>query len=225
MWGREGQAIHPLPSLPPRIDCPAAHRPMSIFEIPVGHSIAENLRTSRTLGSDKCRLEDPTTSNRYGSIMSDQKRGMTLEWADEGEFAEWLATEELEKGIELIVSNVTYSKSPLWREQRILKCSREWMGGRPTQDQSGSGATKERDRKIPSKKTGCRCRLTIKLYQHTETILGKYEREHDHPLGSENLRFTWLTDRTREMVMEMVHTGIDSKTIVSNDLLVAYLAS
>jgi hypothetical protein len=48
---------------------------------------------------------------------------------------------------------------------------------------------------------------------------------HDHPLGDQNLRFTRLTDRTRDLVMEMVHIGIDSKVIVSNNPITAYLTS
>ncbi|KAH9009639.1 hypothetical protein EDB84DRAFT_1245003, partial [Lactarius hengduanensis] len=137
----------------------------------------------------------PATSHRYGSITHDRKRGkMTLEWANEEDFLAWLAAEESDQTIELIVSHVAHSDSPLWRARRILKCSREWTGGH---SKSGATAPEGRERKIPSKKTGCRCRLTIKLYRHTETILGKYENEHDHPLGDENLRFTWLSDKTR----------------------------
>jgi hypothetical protein len=72
--------------------------------------------------------------------------------------------------------------------------------------------------KIPSKKTGCRCRLVIKQYLHTDAILGKYEEKHDHPLGDDNLRFLRLSENTKNLVMEMIHTRIDSKAIVSNKL-------
>ena len=47
--------------------------------------------------------------------------------------------------------------------------------------------------------------------------------KHNHPLRDDNLRFTRLTDRTRELVMEMVHTGVDTKIIVRDDLLDTYL--
>ena len=72
---------------------------------------------------------------------------------------------------------------------------------------------------------GCRCWLTIKFYQHTDMNLERYEDAHDHPLGDKNSRFTWLTDRTRDLVVEMVCQGIESKVIVSNNLSVAYLTS
>jgi hypothetical protein len=63
--------------------------------------------------------------------------------------------------IELVVSHTAHSESPLWQERRIMKCTREWTGGQPVQNKSG---TKGKDRKIPSKKSGCQCQLTIKLY-------------------------------------------------------------
>ncbi|KAH9024713.1 hypothetical protein EDB84DRAFT_1246658, partial [Lactarius hengduanensis] len=70
------------------------------------------------------------------------------------------------------------------------------------------------ERKIPSKKTGCQCRLTVKRYPQTEVILGKYEDNHDHPLGDDNLRFTRLSGKIRDLVMDMVHLGIDSKIVL-----------
>jgi hypothetical protein len=197
--GGTSNPLHPSTFPNPLLPCP-----MRNFEIAVGHSIAENPTTKSARV-----IEDPATTLRSGSITHDRTRGkMSLEWANEEEFLAWLAAEELDKGIELIVSRVAHSDSPNWRERRTLKCSREWTGGR----RSGSDA---QNRKIPSKKTGCRCQLTLKLYRHTEIILGKYESEHDHALGDENLRFTRLTDRTRSLVMEMVSAGIESKIIVS----------
>ena len=112
------------------------------------------------------------------------------------------------------MSNVTCSDSLFWREQRILKCSREYTEGWPDQ-QSGSSAPEEQNRKILSKKTGCQCCLTLKFYQHTEIILGKYKSEHNHPLRDDNLQFTWLTDGTKDLVLVMLTMGIDAKTIVS----------
>ena len=139
---------------------------------------------------------------------------MTREWKDEESLLAWLAAEESEHSIELIVSNVARSDSLLWRERRIMKCSREYTGGQPDQH-SGSSVPEEWNRKILSKKTGCQCRLTLKFYRHTEIILRKYESKHDHPLRDKNLRFTRLTDGTRDLVMVMLTMGIDAKMIVS----------
>ena len=186
-----------------------------MFKIAVGPPIAKNLRMYWTSGASKHLDEDPATSLRYGSILHDRKRGkMTREWSNEESFLAWLATKELEHSIKLIVSNITRSDSPLWRERHIMKCSREYTRGRPDQH-SGTSTPKERNRKIPSKKTSCRCRLTLKFYRHMEIILGNYESEHDHPLRDKNLWFMRLTDRTRDLVMVMLTMGIEAKTIVS----------
>ena len=201
---------------------------MPTFEIAVGPSIAKNLCTYRTPEADRRQTEDLATTVLSRSITHDRKgRKMPLEWSNEEDFRVWLVSEESEHGIKFIVSNTAHSESLLWREQHILKCAREWTGGWPVQNKLTTEGkdVKIQERKIPSKKTGCRCQLTIKFYQHTDTILGRYEDAHDHPLGDENLRFTWLTDRTRDLVMEMVCQGIESKVIVSNNLSVAYLTS
>jgi hypothetical protein len=190
---------------------------MPTFDIAIGPAITENRLTLRTLGTDTRHIEDPATTGRYGSITHDRKCGkMTTEWANEGEFLVWLAAEESDKCVELIVSNTVHSNSPHWREWRILRCSREWTGGHRAQN--GATGSEGKNRKIPSKKSGCWCRLTIKLYRHTEIILGNYENEHDHPLGDENLRFIRLSDMTKDLVMDMVHTKIEAKAIVSHNL-------
>src|SRR6266702_2755463 len=218
MRGEEGQTISqsPPPYPPPQnnLFTTCQSNGMAMFEIAVGPSIAKNIRTFRTPGSDRRLIEDPATTHQRGSITSDWKKdNMTLEWANEEEFLAWRAAKESDNTIELIVSKVVHSNSPIWRERHVLRCSREWMGGQLAQNKSGD--TAKRDRKIPSKKTGCRCRLTIKLYWHTETILGEYEREQGHPLRDENLRFTWLSDTTRNLVMDLVHIGFDTKVVVS----------
>jgi len=185
---------------------------MSALGIPTGPPITENKHAYHVRKWKARRAEDPVTTWQRGSITYDrEKAGMTREWANEDEFSAWLAAEESKKAIELIVSQVEWSDSQIWRERRMLKCSREYTGGK--QDREN---VNQWERKIPSKKTGCRCCLTIKRYPHTETILGKYEDQHDHALGDENLRFTRLSDATKELVMQMVHTGVDPKAIVRN---------
>ena len=56
--------------------------------------------------------------------------------------------------------------------------------------------------------------LTIKMYLHTDKILGKYDEEHDHMIGDDNLRFTRLSDTTEELVMELARAGVHAKAIV-----------
>ena len=114
--------------------------------------------------------------------MHDQKHGkMSSKWKNEQSFLEWLAAKESKHSIELIVSNIAHSDSLLWWERCILRCLRKYTGGRLDWN-SGMPAPEEWNRKILSKKTGCRCRLMLKFYWHTEVILGNYESKHDHPV-------------------------------------------
>lgn len=41
----------------------------------------------------------------------------------------------------------------------------------------------EWSRKVPHKRTSCGCRLTVKTYPGTDTVLGMYQPKHDHPIG------------------------------------------
>ncbi len=141
---------------------------------------------------------------------------MTLEWANEYEFQVWHIAEEAKNSIKLIVSKIVRSKSPVWREHCVLRCSHEFTGG-------WRDRKTRQNLKIPSKKSGCHCCLVTKFYPLTETILGKYKGHHDHALGNANLQFTRLSDNVKDCVMEMVCTGIDSKAIVSNNTITHFL--
>ena len=182
---------------------------MGIFEIPTGPPITERGGTYLVSKSKRGK----STSAPYGSITYNRKRGDMLEWDNEDEFLVWLAAEETKNTIKLIVSHTEKSNSPNWRARRLYRCSWEFSGG-----QVDRANANHWDRKIPSKKTGCGCRLVIKQYPGTDTMLGKYEGKHDHPLGDDNLRFLRLSENTRNLVMEMIHTRIDPKAIVSNKL-------
>lgn len=185
---------------------------MPTFEIPIGPSITERGGTSLISGAKVRRGNCAITKPPYGSITYDREKGaMPLEWENEAEFLAWLVAEEHDKAIRLIVSRTEESDSPNWRARRVFRCSREFSGGKPHRE----GANQS-NRKIPTMKTGCRCRLTIKMYPHTDTILGKYETQHNHALGDDNLRFLRLSDGIRVRVMEMIHMGMDSKAIVSH---------
>ena len=170
MRARERLSPLPSPSPPLQIDFflpPLNNHRMATLEITIGPSVADNLRTYQNQGTDR-RPIDPATTLRCGSITHDRKHGkMPSEWKDEDDFRAWLEAEESDKGIELIISHVAHSELPIWQEWRILKCSCEWTGGWQAQHNPGSSAAVEQDRKFPSKKMGCRCRLTLKFYQHT----------------------------------------------------------
>ena len=140
---------------------------------------------------------------------------MTMQWDNNDAFLAWVASKESNKTIELIVSQTERSTdSPDWRERSMLRCSCGFTGGKTDYQKRH-----EWERKIPSKKTGCECNLTIKCYPDTSVILGKYHDEHNHPLSDDNLRFLRLSDKIRNLVMDMVHIGIESKVIVSHTSL------
>jgi hypothetical protein len=144
---------------------------MPTFEIPTGPSITKRGTTYLVSQAKMCCGKRATTDAPYGSITYDREKGrMPLEWENEDKFLVWLAAEEHVQTIKLIVSVTEESDSPNWRAQRTYRCSREFSGGK--QDQENKH---EWDWKIPSMKTGCQCRLIIKKYPQTETILGKYD--------------------------------------------------
>jgi len=153
------------------------------------------------------------TTAPYGSITYDHQKGvMPLEWANEDEFSAWLIAEETEKTIKFILSCTHTLDSPNWQAWHVYRCAQEFSDGK-----SSYCTTTQQDQKIPSMKTGCWSCLTIKLYPNTETILGKYEDQHNHALGDDNLRFLRLSERIRNLVMDLVHIGVDSKAIVSHN--------
>lgn len=155
---------------------------MPTFDIPTGPPMTQKDTTYHIPGVTACCSKSGTTAWR-GSLAYDCKKGgMTHEWNNEDDFWAWLAAEESSNSIELIVSQIRCSDSGAWQEWCLFWCSHEFMGGNVTYQ-----CKNDWERKIPSKKTGCQCCLTIKLYLQSDTILGKYENEHDHTLGNDNL--------------------------------------
>ena len=70
--------------------------------------------------------------------------------------------------------------------------------------------------KIDSKKTGCHCRVAIKLYPHTDTILGNYTNTHDHEIDSNNITYMRMSGIAREQIKSMLVQKVDQKEIVHN---------
>jgi len=70
--------------------------------------------------------------------------------------------------------------------------------------------------KIDSKKTGCHCRVAIKLYPHTDTILGNYMNMHNHEIGSGNIAYTRMLGVAWEQIKSMLVQKVGRKEIVRN---------
>jgi hypothetical protein len=167
---------------------------------------------------------DPATSKRNGSITHDREnRRPTHEWNSLEEFHAWRINEELDRGIELLLSSKRRSDAgplALWHENRTYSCSRQGTGG----NNKYVRKCVDRVRKRPSKRTGCRCRVRIKTYHHVSTVLGWYESEHDHAIGVANLMYTRLRDSTRGYVLNLLRTNMSPKEVVSNTKLICHLA-
>ena len=147
-----------------------------------------------------------------GSLAYDhEKGGMTFKWDNNEASLIWLAAEQSDKPIELVVSQIEYSNSLEWQEQRMLQCSHKSMGGKMDYQKKHQW-----ERKVPSKKTGCQCHLMVKHYPQMDLILRKYQEEYNHLLSDDNLQFLRLSGKIRNLVMDMVYIGIDSKAIVSH---------
>ena len=107
-----------------------------------------------------------------------------MEWSDLAAFNAWRWEEELHYSIELILSMVKRG-GPLWTERRVYICSHQMSRGQKKYEKKNPGW----HRKIDSKKTSCHCHVAIKLYPHTDTILGNYINTHDHEIGSTNITY------------------------------------
>ena len=179
--------IPAAPEQSPRTECPS--------EVPQGNA--------------------PATSIKRGSYNYDRVHGYPLEWSDFAAFNAWRREEELRYSIELITSTikrgVTVKRGgPLWTEKRLYICSRQPSGGWTEFEKKHP----DWRRKIGSKKTGCCCRVVIKLYPHTDAILGNYTNTHDHEVGSENIAYTRMSHVAREQIKSMVVQKVDRKEIV-----------
>ena len=186
------------------------HR-MPSFKIPTGPSISKRGLTYLVSDAKLCCGKCPTTTASYGSLTHDCEKGtMPLEWENEDKFLAWLTAKEHVKTIKLIVSITEWLDSPNWQVQCTYRCLWEFSGGKLDWEN-----VHQWDQKIPLMKTGCQCCLIIKQYPQTKTILRKYDSQHDHPLGDENLQFLRLSHCIRSLVMDMICEGTDPEAILS----------
>jgi hypothetical protein len=169
-------------------------------------------RTERPSDNPPETPETLATSTRRGSFNYDWERGdYPLEWSNLNAFNTWRREEELRYSIELIASTVKRG-GPLWTKKRLYICSRQLSGGWKPYEKKNLGWK----RKIGSKKKGSRCRVVIKLYLHTDTILGNYTNMHDHEIGSDNIAYTWMSGVAWEQIKLMLVQKVDHKEIVCN---------
>jgi hypothetical protein len=155
------------------------------------------------------RTETAATSKTKGSFNWDRENGWTLEWASIAKFEAWLKNEQLSNSIEFVRSSTKTGKW-LWTKRWTYVCSRQMSGGQKKYDKKHP----DWQRKIDSKKTGCRCQIEIKHYPHTLTILGRYAEKHDHEIQLANIAYTRLSQAARDQIKIMLKQKVDQKEIV-----------
>jgi hypothetical protein len=148
-----------------------------------------------------------------GGFDWDRSHGYSLQWNTWQDFQIWLKAEQRDNGIEFVRKNVRKSESaaaPSYLARHEFVCSRQGAGG------TSKYVCKEpdRDRSIPSKRSECPCRLSVKIYPHTAMVLGMYAVEHTHEIGNANLKFTRLSNDVRDQVADLVKLGVETDRIV-----------
>lgn len=149
----------------------------------------------------------------FGAYTSDLARGKySLSWGSLADMESWLRKEQESKFIELRLKDTLRSTGcGLWTTKLIYVCARQGTGG----SKKYTRKFPEQGRKVPTKRSGCTSRLTIKSYPNTARVLGRYEETHSHATGQVNARFTRLSMETRIKIAEMLRIGITHKRIVS----------
>ena len=160
---------------------------------------------------------DPATSIQIGSITYDWgEGGYNLEWESRADFERWLTHEQRALGIEIRRSKTRNSQArEICLTCETFRCTRNQIGSTKSYEKKTT-----RERKIASKRIegGCPCYVQIKTYPHTGTILGKYEFNHSHETGKNNLKYIQFQVSTRDLIEEWVRYGVTDQEIVSDSL-------
>ena len=147
----------------------------------------------------------------WGSFNAGQKSGESNQvWASLADFERWHQEQHQIYSFELLLSRTHDGASYLWK--RFYKCGHEGTGGKKHYEKKGP----RQSQKIGSKQTGCTCQVIIKAYPSTDTLLGKYTDDHDHPIGALNLIYTKVSKNAKGKIREMLQQGIQPRQVVCN---------
>jgi len=151
-----------------------------------------------------------------GSITYDRKNGYDLEWETIEEFHQWRENEQRAHAIEIHVGKTVPSKgSALYTDYQVWVCSCQGTGGEKVFDKQTDRKAKKEGKHLPS---GCPCQVTIKIYLHTSTVLGKYVHEHSHPTGKDNLKHIWIHIPACKQIEGLIRFGLMDWGIVCHHL-------
>jgi hypothetical protein len=149
-----------------------------------------------------------------GSLQYDLEHGYNLQWGSMDEFEQWFSQEKKTKSIDFSVKARQKPTNPalFWTTKAIYVCGRGFSGGK----NKYMPKKEDPERKLPSKRIGCPCRLIVKTYKGTGAVLGLYTQEHSHEIGNTNVRFTRLPAETRQKIEELLRMGVEPNKVVSN---------
>ncbi len=160
---------------------------------------------------------DPAMSSRMGSMTYNrEENNYNLEWESRDDFIRWLTHEQAAIGIEIWLSRMRHSKNnSLYSTCETYCCARNGTGGKKDYVKKTM-----HERKIDGKRIegGCPCSIQIKTYPHIDTILGRYNPDHSHPTGKDNLKYIRIRVSTRGLIEDWVHYGVTDLEIVSDPL-------
>jgi hypothetical protein len=160
---------------------------------------------------------DPTTLTKMESITYNREEaGYNLEWKSRDNFDKWLTYEQATIGIEIRLSKTYYPKnSALYLKGKIFCCIRNRTKGKKHYVKKTT-----RKRKIDSKRIEGRCpySVQIKIYPHTDTILGRYNANHFHSVSKDNLQYIQIWVFTHALIEDWIHYGVTDLEIVSDPL-------
>ncbi|KAJ7697907.1 hypothetical protein B0H17DRAFT_1130186 [Mycena rosella] len=135
-------------------------------------------------------------------------------WNNRVHFKAWLAQEQQEECVKLRLTN-TYLGMPVFEQGLQYHCSRAGTGG----VKKYTKWHPEWEHKIPPKCTDCPCTLLVKQYLGVSTILGNYFKEHNHSVGSKNLWFMRIPNKTQEYIAGLVQLRVVSNHIVRTNFI------
>jgi hypothetical protein len=190
--------------------------PMSVhFDAPDIESQAPTSSARARRQSKRQNPVDPVTSRQRGSITWDREHGFDLEWDSPEDFHKWRESEQRAHGVELRVCHTRRpqgsAKSAVFSGSQLFVCARQGTGGIKEYKRKTKRESHQDSKRIDG---GCPCRVLIKIYPHTRTILGRYTPDHSHPTGKDNLRYVRIRIPTVEQIMGLIRLGLSDREIV-----------
>src|SRR6202050_1823592 len=106
---------------------------------------------------------------QYGGYSYDLARGKyNLSWDSMEAMQIWLLKEQEDKLVELRLKEVKRDNTGVkgWKAKHCYVCARQGTGGESKYEKKNP----EWGRKVPTKRSGCACRLVVKTYPNTSKV-------------------------------------------------------